>query len=58
MPSESSALVPELSPGPRVRPECEEQEDEDEEVRPRGSGHLDGCLGVSGSLSHLLIPFH
>ncbi|CAO2640586.1 NAC-alpha domain-containing protein 1 [Lemmus lemmus] len=31
VPSESSALVPELAPGPRVRPECEEQEEEDEE---------------------------
>ena len=45
VPSEPSALVPELSPGPRVRPECEEQEEEDEEVRPRGSRHLDGCRG-------------
>uniref|UniRef100_A0A1U8CP51 NAC-alpha domain-containing protein 1 isoform X1 n=1 Tax=Mesocricetus auratus TaxID=10036 RepID=A0A1U8CP51_MESAU len=35
MPSESSALVPELAPGPRVRPECEEQE-EDEEVEEAG----------------------
>lgn len=42
VPSESSALVPELAPGPRVRPECEEQEEEDEEVRPRGSQHLTG----------------
>ncbi|XP_052053951.1 NAC-alpha domain-containing protein 1 [Apodemus sylvaticus] len=30
VPSESSALGPELAPGPRVRPECEEQEEEDE----------------------------
>lgn len=44
MPSESSALVPELAPGPRVRPECEEQEEEEEEVRPGGSGHFRGCL--------------
>ncbi|XP_029401170.1 NAC-alpha domain-containing protein 1 [Mus pahari] len=36
VPSESSALVPELSPGPRVRPECEEQEEEDEEVEDAG----------------------
>ncbi|CAO2640589.1 NAC-alpha domain-containing protein 1 [Lemmus lemmus] len=32
VPSESSALVPELAPGPRVRPECEEQEEEVEEA--------------------------
>nr|XP_042141568.1 NAC-alpha domain-containing protein 1 isoform X2 [Peromyscus maniculatus bairdii] len=36
VPSESSALVPELAPGPRVRPECEEQEEEDEEVEEAG----------------------
>lgn len=36
VPSEPSALVPELSPGPRVRPECEEQEEEDEEVEEAG----------------------
>ncbi|GAB1295799.1 NAC-alpha domain-containing protein 1 [Apodemus speciosus] len=30
VPSESSALGPELAPGPRARPECEEQEEEDE----------------------------
>lgn len=45
VPSESSALVPELAPGPRVRPQCEEQEEEDEEVMYRGSGHLNG-VGV------------
>lgn len=44
VPSDSSALGPELAPGPRARPECEEQEEEDE-VRPAGSGHCDGCLG-------------
>ncbi|CAH6997002.1 Nacad [Phodopus roborovskii] len=31
VPSEPSALVPELAPGPRVRPECEEEEDEEVE---------------------------
>ncbi|EDM00368.1 hypothetical protein LOC289786, isoform CRA_b [Rattus norvegicus] len=36
VPSESSALVPELAPGPRVRPECEEQEEEEEEVEEAG----------------------
>ncbi|XP_028634840.1 NAC-alpha domain-containing protein 1 [Grammomys surdaster] len=36
VPSESSALVPELAAGPRVRPECEEQEEEDEEVEDAG----------------------
>ncbi|ERE88389.1 NAC-alpha domain-containing protein 1 [Cricetulus griseus] len=36
VPSESSALVPELAPGPRVRPQCEEQEEEDEEVEEAG----------------------
>ncbi|KAL6037558.1 hypothetical protein STEG23_004877 [Scotinomys teguina] len=36
VPSESSALVPELAPGPRVRPECEELEEEDEEVEDAG----------------------
>ncbi|XP_052590438.1 NAC-alpha domain-containing protein 1 [Peromyscus californicus insignis] len=36
VPSESSALVPELAPGPRLRPECEEQEEEDEEVEEAG----------------------
>ncbi|OBS78618.1 hypothetical protein A6R68_19001 [Neotoma lepida] len=36
VPSESSALVPELAPGPRVRSECEEQEEEDEEVEEAG----------------------
>ncbi|KAL1789604.1 NAC-alpha domain-containing protein 1 isoform X1 [Sigmodon hispidus] len=36
VPSESSGLVPELAPGPRVRPECEEQEEEDEEVEEAG----------------------
>uniref|UniRef100_A0A8C5LEX6 NAC alpha domain containing n=1 Tax=Jaculus jaculus TaxID=51337 RepID=A0A8C5LEX6_JACJA len=30
VPSESSALAPELAPGPHVKPECEEQEDEEE----------------------------
>ncbi|XP_051020893.1 NAC-alpha domain-containing protein 1 [Acomys russatus] len=36
VPSESSALVPELAPGPRGRTECEEQEEEDEEVEEAG----------------------
>ncbi|XP_041525525.1 NAC-alpha domain-containing protein 1 [Microtus oregoni] len=36
VPSESSALIPELAPGPRLRPECEEQEEEDEEVEEAG----------------------
>lgn len=74
VPSESSALVPELAPGPRVRPECEEQEEEDEEVRPRGSGRMAGggvrvawasllpgqhpAQGDSGSFPHLPVSLH
>ncbi|XP_008832322.1 NAC-alpha domain-containing protein 1 isoform X1 [Nannospalax galili] len=38
VPSESSALVPELALGSRVRPECEEQEEEEEEEEVEEAG--------------------
>lgn len=39
VPVEPSTLVPESAPGPRVKPECEEEEEgRDEEVRPEGGG--------------------
>ncbi|KFO33050.1 NAC-alpha domain-containing protein 1 [Fukomys damarensis] len=36
VPSESLALVPEVAPGPRLRPECGEEEEEEEEVDESG----------------------
>ena len=47
VPTEPSALVPESTPGPLVRPECEEEEEEEEEeeVRPRDTGGP-GALGA------------
>uniref|UniRef100_A0A8C8X0G5 NAC-A/B domain-containing protein n=1 Tax=Panthera leo TaxID=9689 RepID=A0A8C8X0G5_PANLE len=35
VPTETSALVPESTPGPLVRPECEEEEEEEEEEELR-----------------------
>lgn len=55
VPSESLALVPELAPGPQGRTECEEQEEDDEEVGSRGSGHLTGGWG-QGEGWHSTLP--
>lgn len=50
VPTEPSTLVPEASPGPRVRPECEEEDKDEEEVRV-AEGVGTGSAGQWGSPS-------
>lgn len=52
VPAEPAALVPESAPGPQVRPECEE---DDEEVRPGIEPASGGAWG-RGQLSTSLLP--